>query len=109
MATPMSARASTGASCIPSPTNAVRPFPLRVLMMLSNWVSLSAGNRSPWYSSRPRVFETLAAISPLAGQHDEPFHAALPQAANDLCRLILQQIPDDQVPRVSPANSDMHH
>jgi hypothetical protein len=49
MATPASARARTGASFIPSPTNIRLPRPDLLLMMFSAQVTLSTGISSAWY------------------------------------------------------------
>ena len=63
MAMPTSARASTGASFIPSPTNA-RTFPAGLsLSRLSTHETLSAGSRSARYSSMPTCEATYSPTS----------------------------------------------
>ena len=61
IAIPTSARASTGASLIPSPTKASVFFSPLVFSRDSTFSTLSAGSSSEWYSSIPSRPATLAA------------------------------------------------
>ena len=61
MAMPMSARDSTGASLMPSPTKARRSFPLHSASSSSTHLTLSAGSSSARKSVRPTSAATFSA------------------------------------------------
>ena len=61
MAIPISARESTGASLMPSPTNASFPFPVFFFSSSSTSDTLSAGRSSACTSSMPRSSATCSA------------------------------------------------
>jgi len=63
MAIPISARVSTGASLIPSPTKARFPFPLFSRRSSSTFCTLSAGRSSLRTWSMPSSFATASATS----------------------------------------------
>ena len=61
MAMPTSARDSTGASLIPSPTKARFSLGCFAASSFSIWSTLSPGKRPAWYSSRPSCCATACA------------------------------------------------
>ena len=63
MAMPISARVSTGASLMPSPTKASFPFSDVSPSRRSTWLTLSSGRSLPWYSSSPSFSATAFATS----------------------------------------------
>ena len=61
MAMPTSARDSTGASLMPSPTKARFSLGCFAASSFSIWSTLSPGKRPAWYSSRPSCCATACA------------------------------------------------
>ena len=69
MAMPTSARVSTGASLMPSPTKASTAPGVLASNSRSTWATLSAGSSWAWYSSSPRSPATdlaVASVSPVS-------------------------------------------
>ena len=66
MAMPISARESTGASFMPSPTKASLPFLPVSASSFSTSATLSAGSRSLRYSSMPSFFAMYSATRPIS-------------------------------------------